>query len=274
MQNTIKICFVILFSGIIVSGCQTAQKTQAIQEIVPAETEASLSNQLTTNLVRRYGLWPDPETNEMVSALTAMLVQADPKLKSTPTEVKILLTQDPIMAPGFQNVIYVSRGMLQTVHYENELAYVIALQLSFIKEAMVRKRFAELRGSQIGENILFLPTKPIVLESDPLEKDWFEPGGLFDFGSQLYLNAQREAIHHIYQAKFDPRGCSNLIQKWNLQVLSKILPDQEAQLKLAREEVAKLSPLRDPIVNTVKFEKMQARVHAKTSSKRKTAASH
>ena len=54
--------------------------------------------------------------------------------------------------------------------------------------------------------------------------------------------------------------------------MGKILPDPEERLANARDEVAKLSPLRDPIVKSHAFEELQERLHVKQAKNKKKLA--
>ena len=161
--------------------------------------------------------------------------------------------------------------------YENELAFILATQLSLLKDGVPNANLAHLQGQEVGGSLLILPTAPPPVASTQfLERGWFDPGGLFDFGSNAYLNAEREGIRLAYGAKFDPRGAVTLIQRWTSPVmeaqtggLGKILPEPEERLEAARQEVAQLSPLRNPIVKGQAFDDLQSRLHVKKAKAKK-----
>lgn len=260
-----------LFAGLLclisfsLTACQSIQKKQAVAEIVPADREKAMAEQLGRNLDQAYGAWSDPDVEQILNSTLAKL---HPELKGC--RVHLLSTRDPYVAAGLGDTIFLSRGAIEAIVYENELAFVLATQLALIKEKVPTLAVASLQGQEVSESLIKLPTAPPVVQKDYLERGWFEPGGLFDYGSTAYLKAELEAVHLMYDAKYDPRGAITLIQRWTtppgdekLQKLGKILPDPEERLKAARDEVAKMSPMRDPIVRSVAFDKLQLRLHSK-----------
>jgi hypothetical protein len=164
--------------------------------------------------------------------------------------------------------------MLSAAHYENELAFIVAGQLDLLRDRTTVRNLAALEGQEVGARLITLPTAPPTRQVDYLERDWFEPGGLFDFGVNPYLKADTNAVRLIYAAKFDPRGAATFIERWSQspsarKAIGKILPDPQERLRTVRDEVAKLSPLRDPIVRTRAFDDL--RTHLKKAATEKSA---
>lgn len=255
-----------------VASCQSAPKPHAEQQIVPADKEAALADELDANLVKTYGKWREPAVESILNAILATLAKADPKIASdvAGAHVVLLKTRVPYVAAGLAKRIYVSRGLLATMYYENELAFVLAMQLVLVKERATTRNLATLHSQEVGENLVVLPTTPTLTQKNYLEKGWFEAGGLFDFGEKTYLQGEQDGIELAYKAKYDPRGAISLMQRWTtapmahaLQALGKILPEADVQMKTVRDEVAKLSPLRDPIVKSAAFEELQSRLQIK-----------
>jgi predicted Zn-dependent protease len=253
------------------SGCSTAQKKNAEQQIVPVDREASLAERLEKELDRAYGEWKDPAVEKLLHKILKKLAAssetngADAAFVSD-VRIHLLKTKVPYAAPGFNKTIILSRGIFDFLRYENELAFLLGSELYLLRDRASARNLANLQGQQISENLITLPTNPQAIAGgrDHLAGEWFEPGGLFDFGSEAYLKAEAAAIKQAYGAKYDPRGAVTLIERWTLpssadllKALGKILPEPEERLSLAREEVAKLSPLRDPIVKGQAFEELQ-----------------
>ncbi|MBI3544455.1 MAG: hypothetical protein HY075_14380 [Deltaproteobacteria bacterium] len=259
------------------AACHSAPKKQDEHQIISADTETPLAARLDRNLDKAFGAWNDSGTEQLLTAMLGRIASADPAYAALKdAHVHLLDTTTPYIAPGLAKTVYVSRGALGAVLYENELAFLLATQLAFLHDHATKRNLAVLQGQEVGEHILSLPTSPAVMHRDYLEKGWFEAGGLFDVGNVVYLKAEADGIKLMYAAKYDPRGAVALIQRWTappldaqLRALGKILPEPDERLNQAREEVAKLSPLRDPIVRSHAFEELEARLHVKKAKARK-----
>ena len=263
------------------AGCQSVQRRQVEQQIVSYDRERKLAPDLSKALDRTYGTWGDTKAQEILTTIVKRIVASDAEYQSklSGARVHLLATATPYIAAGLDGIIYVSRGALKGALYENELAFLLATQLALAKEKVPARNLALLQGQAFGENFVGLPTTPLASEDDYLGKGWFEPGGLFDFGNDQYLKAEREGIRLAYGAKYDPRGAVTLIQRWNspterptYRAIGKILPEPEERLRSAREEVAKLSPVRDPIVKSVAFDELQSRLQIKKAKYKKAAS--
>lgn len=277
MRHSLILIVMLSFFALL-SGCQSARRKNAEQQIVPAESHTVLGDELTRNLDRAYGVWSEPQIESTLNAMITKIAAADSAYAKTVSDARVhlLATATPYIAAGLNKTIYVSKGLLMGVVYENELAFLLGQQLALIKDGAPTKSVASLQGESVGESLIVLPTTPPDDRLDFVKKGWFEPGGLFDFGNDAYLKSEKEAIALVYHAKYDPRGAVTLIQRWdspeerrNYRPLGKILPEVEERLTTAREEVAKLSPVRDPIVRSLAFEEMQGRLHSNQKSKMK-----
>lgn len=266
---------------VMLSACHSAPKKNAEQQIVPAENKRRLSERLDSEVFKYYGQWKDDAAERILNKLVQQIASSDPTYEDqVGARVKLLGATTPLVAPGIAQGIYISRGMLGTIRYENELAFVLACQLALLKENTTAQNLANLHGQDVGENIVTLPTAPPSLKHDYLASGWFEPGGLFDFGETTYIKAQEEGIRLMSKAKYDPRGAVSLIQRWinlptntQMRALQKILPESSEQLNSAREEVAKTSPMRDPIVKSQAFAELEARLQIKKAKLKKGPSS-
>lgn len=261
-----------------VVGCQSAKRKKDEQQIIPSESESRVGRELTRNLDQAYGAWNDSRVEQLLNEMIAKIASADPvyKFSVSDARVHLLATSTPLMAAGLGRTVYLSRGLLESVSYENELAYLLGVQLALLKEGSTKENLATLQGQSVGENLVVLPTTPLEDAGDFIKGKWFEPGGLFDLGNDAYLRSEKDAVGLIYKAAYDPRGAVTLIQRWDApkerqkyRVLGKILPEVEDRLRQAREEVAKLSPLRDPIVRSVAFQELSGHLHIKKAKQKK-----
>ncbi|MEW6055873.1 MAG: hypothetical protein AB1540_04590 [Bdellovibrionota bacterium] len=269
-------CFLILGilgSLTVFSGCQSSQKREAETQLIPDDKKSALSSQLTQNLVQAFGEREDEVVRHYLKESIALLMASARGHTAGLGSVKVVVleTATPYIAAGIVDTIYVSVGMLEAIHYENELAFILATQIALLKEQATVRNLANLQGHELGSSLVTLPTTPIEPASDYLTKGWFQPGGLFDFGQETYLKAERTAVEIIYAAKFDPRGAVTFVQRCSInpfqqqmRALGKILPDFDSRIVQARESVAKLTPLRDPIVTSQAFEeRLQSHLQVK-----------
>lgn len=272
--------FLVMFIFVF-AGCQSAQRRNVEEQIVSTDRERTLARELSKSLNQTYGAWSDTRAQEILVSIVKRIVASDVAYQSKLSRVRVhlLATATPYIAAGLDDIIYVSRGALKGVAYENELAFLLATQLALVKDKVPARNLALLQGESFGEALVALPTGPINSVEDHLAKGWFEPGGLFDFGNDQYLKAEKEGIRLAYGANYDPRGAVTLIQRWNspserstYKAIGKILPDSQERLTSAREEVAKLSPVRDPIVKSIAFDELQSRLQIKKAKYKKAAS--
>ena len=251
-------------------GCSSSEKRRAEQQIVTPDKQKRFSEQLKKNLVEKYSLISS-STKEKVLAKTISNLANSTVGYSELNSVTVFIvgTDQQFIVPGLGNEIFISRGLLGSLKYENELAFVLATQLALLHEKVPAAALANLQGQEFGETLISLPTAtPPLRRHDYLERDWFEPGGFYDFGLSAYMKAEREAVILCHNAKYDPRGAVTFTQRVEFDELGKILPEQEDRLNQARDEVAKLSPLRDPIVKSSGFDTLLKGFQTKKAKKK------
>ncbi len=270
----IAIVFIMAFAPLLAS-CQSAPAVKDepdTEAIVIPEKEIELSARLTQNLERAYGAWKDAHVEGLLAQLLSTLLVYDEALRRKAVGVKahLLASPVPFAVAGPNKTIYVTRGALASVQYENELAYLLSGPLVMIRDEVPFKHLRALQREEIGSGILVLPTAPPSLHFDFLASGWFESGGIFDYGATVYLNADREAVDLPYRAKFDHRGAASLFKRWSespdlrrIRAFWKIMPDITERYEVIHDEVAKTLPLRDPLLNTKAFEELKKRVRLK-----------
>lgn len=267
----IAIVFIMALAPLLAS-CQSASAVKdesGAEAVVVPEKEIELSARLTQNLERAYGAWKDAHVEGLLVQLTSTLLAQDEALRRLAAGVKVRLLASPLpfAVAGPNKIIYVTRGALASAQYENELAYLLSGPLVMIRDEVPLKRLRALQREEIGSGILVLPTAPPSLRFDFLASGWFEAGGLFDYGAEVYLNSDREAVDLPYRAKFDHRGAASLFKRWSespdlrrIRAFWKIMPDITERYEVIHDEVAKTLPLRDPLLNTKAFEEFRKRV--------------
>ncbi len=255
--NALKIVPLALIAAFFLASCQTAEKKEPEQKILSYSEEMNLSSKLTANLEKKYGAWKEPRLEKALGNILKALIAANELgQKVEGAHVTLLATDEVLIAPGFLNKIYVSRGLLLMTKYENELSYVLAQQLAYLKNDEVRKSYLTLQGQSFGQALVTLPTA-VAVTPDPLASKWFNKGGLFDFGEETFVVAEKDAIKMIYQSRFDARGATAFVlMAPKMKSMLAIWPDSAEQLERVRGEVAKLTPIRNAIVKTGNFEEI------------------
>ncbi len=253
--KTFLACFLLAITFV---GCQTTStKKKALEEIVPKESEKPLTEKLSANIANQYGKLPSERKAKSFQEFTAALLK---KLHKTEIKIEFLNTNHTLIASAFTPVIYISKGLIEEFEYENEMAFFLAMQIYFIQEKVTSQRYALMKGEQIGENFIVLPTNPMGFATpvkEPVSKGWFDKDGLFDFGLDAYALGIQKATALIHEYNYDPRGGVNFFRRLGMKSLFPAFPDTTAALNIAREEVARMSPLKDPVVKTKEFDLMR-----------------
>jgi predicted Zn-dependent protease len=195
----------------------------------------------------------DIEVQVFLREMASKLVDATPELKLAPVGAMIIVDRDHkwrnYALPG--NRLYLSVGMLKSVEFDNEIAGAMAIELGHILGRHALKRYdAQLTSAQASG----LPT-----DSQPR---FFGGGGIFSFSEQDDLDAIDFAVGILYRAGYDPRGLVGYLQKnQEKRGVSPFEPGALPKLiERAHETIAQYTPLRNPIVRTESFLKLQKRI--------------
>lgn len=131
------------------------------------------------------------------------------------------------------NFIYLSRSLLRSIRFENELAAALALELAHLE-----KRDLIVRYEKMGP-----------------QTSVFSKGGVIDFSLETRTLALESAMEILYQSGFDPRGMVHLLGKY--QENPEKSPYDEFTVKVLMENawriIALHAPLRNPIVRSDRF---------------------
>lgn len=166
----------------------------------------------TTELEKKYGAWDSPR-------LKGYLEEVASRMRGGGVKVVLLDSSEPVLRSGPLQSLYVSRGALGAVRFENELAFLL------------------------GRAVAALSVKG--------------PSAALD----------KAAVRLAYDATYDPRGAVSLLERWSRD--GSVAPASEDattfpdRLRAVRLEIAKLSPQRDPIVSTPRFEEARALISKK-----------
>jgi len=155
-------------------GCATAVITPEVEEAMGAEMSVSVENQI--------GLYRQLSLESYVSAVGNRLVEA---LGPTPYTFRFAVVDqfepNAFATPG--GFIYVSRGLLAQMNSEDELAGVLAHEISHVTQ----RHHARQAGRSLGAGLLTIPGRAVGVVSQ-------------DLGNMI--NAPIEAAGQVYLASF------------------------------------------------------------------------
>jgi hypothetical protein len=128
--------------------------------------------------------------------------------------------------------LYISLRMLSALKYENELAFLIALQLAHLKRGDAWKRV------QVRKSL-----------------DFWGSEGVFSFSLEEEKEAIKLAIEWLYTTGFDPRGAISFLDSWKASGLCRRwnVSDWQELKQVAYQAIAAQSPLRHPMIRSEDF---------------------
>jgi predicted Zn-dependent protease len=221
---------------LLLSSCTLKQPPKVTRSVLTESDLSQYEAKLTQLLNNKYGKRSDHAAASAV-ALVLKTLKADDYYS-----VILLPTPRHICIAGVQSRVYLSYGLLDVIQYENELAFLLARELYI------------LRSRLIADRIEYLGLR------DHLKiEDLFEGQKIYQLDRLKALEADRMAIRALYGANYDPRGGVSLMMRILSKSLDssdpevKVLPSVEDRLEAIRDEIAKLSPLRTPIVSSAEF---------------------
>lgn len=251
-----------VFLGLLLCGCQTARLNQVAQTQDVPRVEQTFSEDLTSALSNKFGLYKDIFVEKKISKIVDQLIRSNTELQSLNYDFKIYIlnTPFPFFSSGLNGSIYLSKSILVATQYENELAYILSCVLVLMKNDVAHKR---LLG--IIENRSYQEVK-----NNYALENWFMPAGFFDFGVNEYFEAEREAIHMPTKIRYDFRGAATIFKRMAEKPLSeliskhwKIEPSIQERYDNIKEETVKLYPQRNAILKNKDFEEFKRKVTTK-----------
>lgn len=244
---------------ILIAACSRNEKKTAEPITLTHEVEKEYSKQLSTALEKKFGKWKDPVVEGLLKSVSTKVVASDTKLTGLNNGLQfvILNSQTPFAVPGINKIIYISKGALALVEYENELAFLVTTPILMIQKKLPEKRFESLINEENSNNPFVLPIQPSITRVDFLNSGWFDNGGFFDFGVNEYIEADKDAVAIPPKAKFDHRGGLSLFQRFaqdpvlsKVKSLIKYSPDIIERYENIKVETAKILPIRDAILKS------------------------
>ena len=142
--------------------------------------------------------------------------------------------------------IYLSAPLLKLLEFENEVAAIIAWELSLIDSGAAVAR-AEARSGDVSS----FDVQAVL-----------GVGGIFDFTSADLMSAIEGALEMLYRTGYDPRGLTSVLSRFNDSPKDSPYPPEVVAelLPAARRAIALRTPLRNPIVRSEKFLEIRKRM--------------
>ncbi len=222
------------------------------------EFDRAIGTELAQQMTPQLSIKKDTHIQAYLGQVAQRLANKNSELHFS--ELSIFLLKDTTRQyrsyslPGGR--IYLSSGMLKTVEFESEVAAAIAIEFGHLLNEHIqnylRRNPSGLRMRDAAALPEVLPLKTL---ATPEDIDFFSKDGMFAFSAKSDDEAIGSAVNFLYDAGYDPRGLLTLLQRmmdnsahspWDQAELGRIL-DQ------ARKDIALLTPLRNPIVQTDDF---------------------
>ena len=244
------------------SGCATQPHLKLASPEEIRLRDQAVGSEIAQQFESRLSFKHSPAVSIYLRKLAATLLESIPELSGSPAGIWMIHSKrgkwNSYALPG--NRIYLPVELLHGLEFENEIAAEIAIQFSHLIEKHALVRFLKLQdGNPDG-----------LLESSFSESPWksstavdyFGLNGVFAFSEEAEISAAKMAIGILYRAGFDPRGLISLFHRfknnsehspYEMSTISKIIEQ-------ARCEIALEAPLRNPIVRSQDFIKIQRRI--------------
>jgi predicted Zn-dependent protease len=215
--------------------------------------DQAVGSEIALQFESRLSFKNSPAVSIYLRKLATVLLESTPDLRGS--SVGIWLVNNAkgkwksYALPG--NRIYLSAGLLHELEFENEIAAEIAVQFSHLIEKRALDRFLNLQDGKSDTPWRF-----------SAGVDYFGLSGVFAFSEEAEMSAAKRAIGILYRAGYDPRGLISLFNRfknnskhspYEMSTINKIIEQ-------ARHEVALQAPLRNPIVRSPAFIKIQKRI--------------
>ncbi|MEM9303083.1 MAG: M48 family metalloprotease [Pseudomonadota bacterium] len=197
MRSFTRRLMIPLAAAALLTGCATA--------LVTVEDEEQIGAKVAGDVLNQIGLYDSEGLQRYVTAVGNRLVA---ELGETPYEFRFGVIEqfepNAFAAPG--GYIFISRGLLSLMNSEDELAGVLAHEISHVTE----RHFARRAGRSVVPGLLSLPGKAVGVVSEDLGNLINAPidvaGEVFiaTYSRSQELEADREGMRLAARAGYDP----------------------------------------------------------------------
>ncbi len=240
------------------AGCASVSPQPVLPSTDSARRERVLGEAVFPSLISRLRLVQDIELDIYLRNVVKELVRASEVLKDSPVGVQIY--RDPegklssYSVPGLR--ILLSLQALKALRYENELASLLAFEISKVEAGLLLPRIAAAVGSpSTAPEFAKAWTPQDLRKALPNTPDFFSGTGYFAFTREEKTAALKSAVSYLHAGGFDPRGVLVLIDSWKSAATKSPWPVSELSEVRAevRTELNTLPPLRNPVVRSEEF---------------------
>jgi predicted Zn-dependent protease len=238
--------------------------------IISDAQELEMGSQFSREVERDIKLYKDPETVKYIDGLGQALVKRSQR-SDIPYYIKVVDTDDvnAFAIPG--GYLYVNRGLISTAENESELVGVMGHEIGHV----VGRHGAKQLSRQYGLEIL----SSLILGENPgtarqLAVQFAGIGGtlgLFHYSREAELEADRLAVHEMYDAGFDPEGMATFFEKLmalherepsGLEALFATHPATPERIKSVRQIIASLPKKTGLRKDSEQFQQLKKRLPA------------
>lgn len=230
-----------LFFSLSLLSCSSVQPPERLTPKEQIQVDNDLGQQLVPSFEKSIKLYQNADVSVFLRTIAAKLARTQPNLEQSP--VGVFLTDDPTQSyrnyalPGVR--IYLSRSFLKKCNHDSEIAAAIGIQLSHVLQRHLIKSL----GTFDQDSLRLTPVAFVFTDSDR-------------------LSAIRESVRFLYLSGYDPRGVVALLDLYRAHPGSS--PYSLAFLEQAESavyaEIARFTPLRNPVVRTDRFLSLKNRI--------------
>jgi predicted Zn-dependent protease len=234
------------------------------------EQDVEMGREAAQEVERQLPILDDSMTNQYISDLGKRLAKKS-SMPDLPWQFKVVNSPEvnAFALPG--GFIYVNRGLIEAAETEGQLVGVLGHEISHVT----------LRHGTNQLSKAMLAQAPLALLGGKLESGGWR-AALAKMGTAFVINsvflkfsrtAERQAdvvgVQVMHAAGYDPRqmaGMFEILRRLQGQDPSKLEqffashPSPENRIERIHQETANLPPLRNPVVNTQRFQSVQSRV--------------
>ncbi|MDR3605927.1 MAG: hypothetical protein P4M08_00940 [Oligoflexia bacterium] len=252
--------------ALVFASCASPPRPKPVSESAKIEFHKTVGNELARKFEPHLAFRQETVVTDYLEKIAHELVANTKGLLLPDITVKLIKNDawKDYALPGGK--IYLSVSTLRQMHYQNEIAAEIALQLAHLQREHVLEYFQKMKASEGSESAPAAAGPAEVLPGQlapiPEEIDYFGTTGVFAFGEKQDLAALQSAIDILYSAGYDVRGVISLWQVYLNNPQHSPYGDARLTKMLdeARRMIAQKAPLRNPIVRTEAFIAVQKRI--------------
>ncbi len=227
---------------------QTKQIFKVASALVPIsdEEERLLGRQVAAKIIARYGIENNPEMTYYLNLIATAITQRSDR-PGIPYHVAILATDDvnAYACPG--GYIFVTRGVLNMVQDEAELAAVLAHEISHITERHIVNALRNSKLMKVGTEITaeaFRTPGPLLEQMTGFATDALFKGlnKSDEYASDAKAIEYLDRLGYDYPAMFDVLELLDKRRKQGAtKVLSKTHPTPQTRIRTLKSNAKKLS---------------------------------